>query len=106
MIIFFGHVFMHKPPKSINFAYGYRTKRSTASKDAWTYAHQVCGRLWYKGGIILAILLNSLFFISITLLRPYRFDIYYVLFFTPLVFMLGSIIYTEKKLKAHEKAQI
>ena len=100
MIIFFGHVFMYKPPKSINFAYGYRTKRSTASKKAWAYAHQVCGALWYKGGITLAVLLNVLFLVSITLLRPYRFDIYYVLFFTPLVFMLGSIVYTEKKLKA------
>ena len=104
MIIFFGHVFIYKPPKSINFAYGYRTKRSTASKKAWAFAHRVCGALWYKGGIFLAILLNGLFLISITLLRSYRFDIYYVLFFTPLVFMLGSILYTEHQLKRNEAA--
>ena len=104
MIIFFGHVFMYKPPKSINFAYGYRTKRSTASKKAWAYAHQVCGVVWFKGGIFLAILLNGLFLVSITLLRSYRFDIYYVLFFTPLLFMLGSILYTEHQLKRNEEA--
>jgi len=99
MIVFFGHVFIKHPPKSINFAYGYRTKRSTASKAAWGYAHQVCGRLWYKGGIFLVILINIIFITTGLFFSEYLYNVFYILFLIPLAYMLFSIFYTEIKLK-------
>lgn len=47
----FGWVFLHRPPKEINGFYGYRTRRSTASPQAWAFAHAYMGRLWLWTGI-------------------------------------------------------
>jgi len=42
---------MHKHcPKDINWIYGYRTARSMKNMDTWTFAHEYCGKLWWKIG--------------------------------------------------------
>ncbi|MBO5346760.1 MAG: SdpI family protein [Lachnospiraceae bacterium] len=46
----FGWIFLHKAPKSINWAYGYRTAMSTKNQDTWDFAHQYAGKLWFKWG--------------------------------------------------------
>ena len=46
----FGWVFLHNPPKTINWGYGYRTAMSTKSQDTWDFAHQYAGKLWFKWG--------------------------------------------------------
>ena len=51
VMVGFGMVCKKNPPKSINGWYGYRTKRSMASQEAWDFAHQVCGRIWRRWGI-------------------------------------------------------
>ena len=43
-------------PKTINMAYGYRTKLSMTNMETWKFAHDYCGKLWWKLGIILLIL--------------------------------------------------
>jgi uncharacterized membrane protein len=54
-----GYV-MHKyPPKKINPIYGYRTRRSMQSPDAWSYAQRVSARRMMLSG--LAGLLMSFF---------------------------------------------
>lgn len=40
-------------PKNINGIYGYRTSMSMKNKDTWEFAHQYCGRLWIKLGLIM-----------------------------------------------------
>ena len=52
-MIGFGHLFIKKPPQNINDFFGYRTYMSMKNKNTWLFAHQYCGRLWYKWGIIL-----------------------------------------------------
>ena len=52
------------PPKTINSIYGYRTKRSRYSQEAWDYAQRFSGRLcFFLGlltlGITVAAMLNS-----------------------------------------------
>lgn len=42
-------------PKEINSIYGYRTKRSMLNQDTWRFAHEYCGKLWYRIGAILLI---------------------------------------------------
>ena len=42
-----------KAPKSINSLYGYRTARSMKNQQTWDFAHQVCGKLWFRGGAVM-----------------------------------------------------
>lgn len=48
--LFFGWRFQVKPPKNINSFYGYRTARSMKNQQTWDYAHQVCGKIWFRAG--------------------------------------------------------
>lgn len=42
-------------PKKINGIYGYRTKRSRMNQETWKFAHEYCGRLWWKTGLIMLV---------------------------------------------------
>lgn len=99
LIHIFGRIFIKRPPKSINFSYGYRTKRSMATKAAWAYAHEVCGQMWYKGSIVLSIFVSLSYIVLMLFFKQYQYDLLLTLFLIPVVFMLYSIYYTEGKLK-------
>ena len=43
-------------PQSINNVYGYRTSRSKKNQDTWKFAHEYCGRLWWKMGLVVLVL--------------------------------------------------
>ncbi|MCM1064469.1 MAG: SdpI family protein [Eubacterium sp.] len=51
MMIAFGKIFLKNPPKEINSVYGYRTSMSMKNRDTWDFAHQYCGKLWYRLGL-------------------------------------------------------
>ncbi len=56
LIMLIGGYCMYKnPPKEINGLVGYRTTMSKKNKDTWTFAHDYCGRLWIKLGLIILI---------------------------------------------------
>ncbi len=56
LLLGFGWRFMKKPPQDINGAYGYRTSMSMKNQDTWEFAHQVCGRVWWRmGWLVLAL---------------------------------------------------
>lgn len=42
-------------PKNINSLTGYRTSRSMKNMDTWKFAHEHCGKLWWKIGWIILI---------------------------------------------------
>lgn len=48
-----GYCMYHNPPKKINNLFGYRTSMSKKNADTWKFAHQYCGKLWMKLGILL-----------------------------------------------------
>ena len=48
-----GYCMYRKPSKEINGLVGYRTTMSKKNKDTWKFAHDYCGRLWIKLGLIL-----------------------------------------------------
>ena len=52
MMVGFGLLFMKNPPKKINSVYGYRTKRSVRSQEAWDFAHRYFGKLWLVYGLL------------------------------------------------------
>ena len=53
VMIGIGWRFRHRPPKTINGLYGYRTARSMQNQQTWRFAHETCGRLWLRIGLVL-----------------------------------------------------
>lgn len=53
LMIIFGRMMWKHAPRKINGIVGYRTKRSMQSTETWKYAHDYCGRLWWKIGWIM-----------------------------------------------------
>lgn len=53
LMLYFGWRFLNKPPKKINALYGYRTSRSMKSQQTWDFAHQMCGKLWFRVGAVM-----------------------------------------------------
>ncbi|MBY7023532.1 SdpI family protein, partial [Clostridium botulinum] len=53
IMLLFGVRFRKHGTKNINGIYGYRTSMSMKNKDTWEFAHQYCGRLWIKLGLIM-----------------------------------------------------
>jgi len=56
IMLLFGVKFGKHGPKNINGVYGYRTSMSMKNKETWEFAHQYCGALWKKLGLIMLIL--------------------------------------------------
>ena len=50
-MLVFGGIFRVAPPKDINVWYGYRTRRSMATPEAWDFAHRYAGKIWLHLGI-------------------------------------------------------
>ena len=92
--------FMYKfPPKEINHIIGYRTTMSRKNKDTWRFAHDYCGRLWLKLGLLLLILT---IIIQIPFAHSSEDIIGYmtlVVEVTQIAALLGSIVFVERALK-------
>ena len=52
IMIIAGKMMWKHSPKNINSILGYRTARSMKNMDTWKFAHEYCGRLWWKMGWI------------------------------------------------------
>ena len=55
VMIIVGRMMWKHCPKSINGMLGYRTARSMKNMDTWKFAHDYCGKLWWKIGWIMII---------------------------------------------------
>lgn len=55
LMILVGWIFLKHPPQTINWVYGYRTPMSTKNQETWDFAHQYCGRLWWRIGWIMLV---------------------------------------------------
>lgn len=53
VMLYFGWRFLNRPPQKINALHGYRTSRSMKYQQTWDYAHQVCGKLWFRAGAVM-----------------------------------------------------
>ena len=51
MIVLGWYMWKHCP-KDINGSIGYRTKRSMKNSKTWKFAHEYCGHLWIRIGLI------------------------------------------------------
>ena len=50
-----GRMMWKHCPKHINGMLGYRTTRSMKNMDTWKFAHDHCGKLWWKIGWLMMI---------------------------------------------------
>lgn len=53
LMILCGRLMWKSPPQNINRAVGYRTTRSMKNMETWKFAHNYCGRLWWRIGWIM-----------------------------------------------------
>ena len=56
LMIAIGYLFVKHPPGTINGIYGYRTSMSRINQKTWDFAHNYCGKLWWKAGWIMCFL--------------------------------------------------
>ena len=62
-----GRMMWKHYPKEINGVLGYRTNRSMKNANTWKFAHEYCGKLWWKIGaasVLPTILVHIPFFHS------------------------------------------
>lgn len=99
VMLYFGWRFLKKPPKHINSFYGYRTSRSMKNQQTWDFAHQVCGRLWFRWGLVLLPL--SLLAMLLVLGKDTEELGVWLMWVTVIqvVVLLGSIVPVERTLK-------
>ena len=55
VVIVTGRIMWKHYPKNINGLVGYRTTRSMKNMDTWKFAHDYCGKLWWKIGWVMII---------------------------------------------------
>ena len=88
-------------PKNINSLIGYRTTRSMKNMDTWKFAHEYCGKLWWKIGCIM-IILSALIYIPLYQSDNNVIGIAGVVLITiQCIILIVSIYPTEKALKEH-----
>ncbi|MFA7325984.1 MAG: SdpI family protein [Candidatus Kapaibacterium sp.] len=83
------------PPKKINSLYGYRTKRSMASPEAWEFAQPYSGKMMLRYMVIY--ILTAAFSVPMKDIDPIIGVILSLI--VMMVFMAIPIIKTEKELK-------
>ena len=55
VMVIAGRMMWNHCPKHINSMLGYRTTRSMKNMDTWKFAHNYCGKLWWKIGWVMVI---------------------------------------------------
>lgn len=91
-----GWWFKFKPPKNINWFYGFRTKLSMKTQQHWDYAHQISGQLFMKFGFLLLLIAIIDFFANFFS----RLNAVFLVIITIVIFLLGIFIIINKTNKA------
>jgi len=98
-LLLFGWLFRHRPPRTINSLYGYRTNRSSKNQQTWDFAQRHCGKVWFSLGLLTAPLsaLPFLFVAGQPVERAASLSVWLVAVQSAL--MIGTIFVTESALK-------
>ncbi|WP_245156562.1 SdpI family protein [Clostridium aminobutyricum] len=90
---------MEHPPKKINGVYGYRTNMSMKNIETWKFAHEYCGRLWFKiGRALLIVSVAASFYLAPLGVNPQGAGIT-ILVLSQTAILVASIFPTEKALR-------
>ena len=101
IMIIAGRMMWKHCPKNINSLIEYRTTRLMKSMDTWKFAHEYCGKLWWKLGWLIMIL-TALMYIPLYQSNDNMIGIAGVVLITiQCTVLIISIYPTEKALKEH-----
>ena len=99
IMIFAGWMMWKHCPKDINGLVGYRTTRSMKNMDTWQFAHDFCGRLWWKIGFVM-LGISALVFAFVCRSDEKTIGVAVsVLLLVQCAVLIASIVPTEKALK-------
>ena len=99
LMIVLGRWMHHNPPKTINSFCGYRTSMSMKNMDTWIFAHELCGRLWWKTGWLTLIPSIAVLLLFLRSSEDTLTIVSLILNALQLVALFPPIIITEKALK-------
>lgn len=99
VMLAFGLYFRKGGPKTINWAFGYRSSRSTKNQDTWIFAHKYCGKIWVCSGLVLIPLSILPFFFMIGKDKDFIGTLGSVVCYIQMIPLLGSIFFVERALK-------
>ena len=92
-----GYYYKNRVPKTMKT--GYRTARSTRSRESWVFAHRMLGRLWRpRGWVLLTVSFFGMFAVLI-INKDALEKATSVLAIAQTVVMVGSLIPVERALK-------
>jgi len=94
VLLITGYFAKKKPPKKINRIYGYRTKRSMKSQEAWDFAQKIAPDHMIRSGLYLIISSLPLYFVKAE--NDY---IIIAIVIIMIVFMILPLYAIERKLK-------
>lgn len=106
MMIVFGYLFIKKPPKKINGAYGYRTSMSIKNQELWDFAHQYFGKLWFRCGWILFMITILLMFFLTKMGEKVIDSMIVKLVILQVIALIGCIFPTERELHKRDKKNL
>lgn len=95
-----GLIFSRWTPKSINYLFGYRTRRSMINQETWNFANRTMGRIWITWSLLLLIPSGLVLFFLKTRVEQNLETWIVVLTLVQLAVLILSIIPVERALKA------
>ncbi len=63
MLVAFGYYWQLRPPKKINWFYGYRTRRSMANQQIWDFANKIGAQMFKMVGLVSLVLSVPCYFL-------------------------------------------
>lgn len=99
IMMVFGKVFENNAPKKINHFYGYRTTMSMKNQETWKFAHNYCGKLWKKIGLIIGLVTLMITVLSFKMSEDTQGVICGGIITIQTIVLVGSIFSVEKALK-------
>ena len=99
IMLLVGIIFLKKSPNKINPIYGYRSRRSMKSLEAWKFAHYLCAKIWLYTGIILLLLTILTMLLVINKSEDTMGVVAQIVIYVQLAVMIISIIPVEIALK-------
>ena len=99
IMLIFGIVFLKKSPNKINPVYGYRSRRSMKSIEAWKFAHYLCAKIWLYAGIVMLLLTILAMLLVLKKSEETIGTVAQIVIYVQLAVLLLSIIPVEASLK-------
>ncbi len=98
-MIVFGRLMWKHWGKMIHSMIGYRTTRSMRNMETWSFAHDYCGKLWWKLGWLM-LMPSALALIPFIHASDYRIGVVGLIICTiQCIILIISIIITERALR-------